>query len=320
MTTSSAGDRVRRSGDQRRNTHQEKPRGYGRVAEAPTITTYVHDAVGNLRGVELPDGTEIEYLVDGEGRRVGKKVDGVLVRGWLWSGKLRPVAELNAAGAVTKRFVYADGVNVPELMVTSGATYRLVKDHLGSVRRVVDVATGVVLQAIEYDAWGRVLSDTNPGAQPFGFVGGLYDADTGQVRFGAREYDAEIGRWLSKDPIRFAGGDSNIYAYVGNDPVNRSDPRGLDPEFCNNLWSGELDRCTTQCVEEANSQSTFDKLCEGLGLSEESESAAECIRKCGEAVTDELRRCYEPYHWPTNIDEPDWNGGPCYDWECVASR
>jgi uncharacterized protein RhaS with RHS repeats len=47
------------------------------------------------------------------------------------------------------------------------------------------------------------------------------------VRFGARDYDPEIGRWLSKDPILFAGGDTNLYGYVLNDPVNSIDPEGL---------------------------------------------------------------------------------------------
>jgi RHS repeat-associated protein len=55
----------------------------------------------------------------------------------------------------------------------------------------------------------------------------VYDADTKLVRFGARDYDAETGRWTSKDPIRFAGG-RNLYVYVANDPVNYRDPRGLD--------------------------------------------------------------------------------------------
>lgn len=63
--------------------------------------------------------------------------------------------------------------------------------------------------------------------QPFGFAGGLYDADTGLVRFGARDYDALTGRWTSKDPILFGGGQANLYAYVGNDPINRIDPSGL---------------------------------------------------------------------------------------------
>lgn len=78
-----------------------------------------------------------------------------------------------------------------------------------------------------YDEFGVVLRDTNPGFQPFGFAGGLYDSDTGLVRFGARDYDAVTGRWIQKDPILFGGGQANLYAYVENDPINRTDPNGL---------------------------------------------------------------------------------------------
>jgi len=63
----------------------------------------------------------------------------------------------------------------------------------------------------------------------FGFAGGLYDADTGLVRFGARDYDPVVGRWTSKDPILFAGGQANLYVYVGGDPINFIDPSGLFP-------------------------------------------------------------------------------------------
>ncbi len=104
--------------------------------------------------------------------------------------------------------------------------YRFVTDQLGSVRLVVLMGNGNIAQRIDYDAWGKVLLDTNPGFQPFGFAGGLYDPDTGLVRFGARDYDAEVGRWTSKDSIGFGGGDNNLYAYVLGDPVNRIDPDG----------------------------------------------------------------------------------------------
>ncbi|MFZ1827466.1 MAG: RHS repeat-associated core domain-containing protein [Candidatus Competibacteraceae bacterium] len=63
-----------------------------------------------------------------------------------------------------------------------------------------------------------MILDTNPGFQPFGFAGGLYDQDTGLVRFGARDYDPETGRWTAKDPILFAGGDANLFAYVAAIP------------------------------------------------------------------------------------------------------
>jgi RHS repeat-associated protein len=71
---------------------------------------------------------------------------------------------------------------------------------------------------MDYDEFGRVLLDTNPGFQPFGFAGGLYDPDTGLIRFGARDYDAEVGRWTAKDPLLFDGGDTNPYAR-GTGPV-----------------------------------------------------------------------------------------------------
>jgi RHS repeat-associated protein len=78
----------------------------------------------------------------------------------------------------------------------------------------------------------------SPGLQPFGYAGGLYDRDTGLVRFGARDYDPETGRWTAKDPIGFAGGDTNLYGYVANDPVNWVDPLGLQAwwDGANNQW------------------------------------------------------------------------------------
>jgi RHS repeat-associated protein len=57
--------------------------------------------------------------------------------------------------------------------------------------------------------------------------GGLYDFDTKLYRFGARDYDPTIGRWTAKDPIGFAGGDTNLYAYVGGNPMSYNDPSGL---------------------------------------------------------------------------------------------
>ena len=62
---------------------------------------------------------------------------------------------------------------------------------------------------------------------PFGFAGGLYDADTKLTRFCYRDYDAYTGKWTTKDPIGFSGGDSNLYGYVLGDPVNFVDPSGL---------------------------------------------------------------------------------------------
>lgn len=156
------------------------------------ITQYEYDVLGNLRKVVLPGGTTIDYLIDGQNRRIGKKVNGALVQGFLYQDHLKPVAEVDGSGSIVSRFVYATGVNVPDYLIKGGNTYRLIKDHLGSPRRVVDTASGAVAQQLDYDEFGNVLTDTNPGFQPFGFAGGVYDYDTNLMRFGARDYDPEI--------------------------------------------------------------------------------------------------------------------------------
>jgi RHS repeat-associated protein len=277
-------------------------------------TTYSYDSLGNLMGVWLPDGRVIEYVVDGLNRRVGKKVNGAVVEGFLYDGKLRPVAWLDGTGAVKATFVYSQpfltggslnltslltagryterllgsiglqgtydslnlprpyvpdwyridsqlpsasiadptaglGVNVPEYMTTSAGTFRILTDHLGSPMLVVDTTSGAVVQRMDYDSFGNVLADSAPGFQSFGFAGGLYDRDTGLVRFGARDYDPAVGRWTNKDPVLFVGGTTNLYEYAGNDPLNYADPTGLaschTKKDCYDAWKFNMMGCNT---------------------------------------------------------------------------
>ncbi len=196
-------------------------------------TSYQYDELGNLLHVALPDGTQIDYVIDGRNRRIGKKINGTLVQGFLYESDLRPIAELDGSNNVVSRFVYGTGVNVPEYMIKGGATCRIVTDHLGSPRLVVDVQSGAVTERLDYDEFGKVLLDTNPGLQPFGFAGGLHDADTALVRFGVRDYDPAVGRWTSKDPLRQGGGDLNFLAYVQDDPINKVGYSGAQDAFGN---------------------------------------------------------------------------------------
>jgi RHS repeat-associated protein len=212
-------------------------------------TSYSYDAFGNLASVTLPNSDVITYVADPENRRVQKKLNGVVQKSWLYKDALRPIAELDAANNVVSRFVYALGKNVPDYMIKAGVKYRLVTDQVGSVRLVVNAATGAVAQRLDYDEFGIVTSDTAPGFQPFGFAGGLYDPDTGLVRFGARDYDALTGRWTAKDPLYFSSGDSNLFVYVNNDAVNATDPTGRKTKPGPIIHHGQLVDCSDGDVD-----------------------------------------------------------------------
>ncbi|MEM6457363.1 MAG: RHS repeat protein, partial [Acidobacteriota bacterium] len=143
-------DRLRQYGD-RTFTYTDSGDLATQTQGAATVT-YDYDAFDGLRRVELPSGVVIDYVIDGARRRIGKKVGGVLVQGWLYQDRLNPIAELDGSGSVTARFVYGTRADAPDAMVKDDATYRIVADHLGSPRLVVVAATRTVAQALRYDA------------------------------------------------------------------------------------------------------------------------------------------------------------------------
>jgi RHS repeat-associated protein len=188
--------------------------------EGTDTTRYTYDLQGNLTRVDLPTGDVIEYLIDAQNRRIGKKVNGRWVQKLLYSTGLSPAAELDSVDGVVARFILGR-------MEKGGVTYRIITDHLGSVRLVVNASTGEISERIAYDEFGNVLEDTNPGLVPVGYAGGLWDCATRWVRFGTRDYDSRSARFTTKDLIGYAGGESNTYRYLNNEPVNRIDPYGL---------------------------------------------------------------------------------------------
>ncbi|MBN2179211.1 MAG: hypothetical protein JW743_07250 [Deltaproteobacteria bacterium] len=204
--------------------------------DAEEETLYDYSTRGELWGVTLPDGTNIDYVHDPLGRRIAKEVDGTITEKYLWQGLTRLLAVYDGNDNLMMRFEYADG-RMPYAMAKGGLTYYLTYDQLGSLRIIADTSGNVVKQ-IDYDSFGNIITDSNPAFDvPFGFAGGLFDKETGLIRFGYRDYDPEIGRWTAKDPILFAGGDTDLYGYCLNDPVNLIDSLGLK-QFEMRIWIG----------------------------------------------------------------------------------
>jgi RHS repeat-associated protein len=206
--------------------YQYNPDGYLMSrTDGTSVTSYTYSSRGELLKVTSPDGNVIEYVCDPLWRRIAKKVNGEFREKYLWQGMTRLLAVYDGSDNLLMRFEYADD-RVPVALTRGGAVYYLAHDQVGSLRAVVDGA-GNIVKRIDYDSFGNILYDSNPSfSMPFGFAGGLHDRDTGLVRFGFRDYDPDIGRWTAKDPIFFAGGDSDLYGYCVNDPIDLIDQEG----------------------------------------------------------------------------------------------
>ena len=196
---------------------------------------------------------------------------------------LNPVAELDASGNLVAQYVYATKPNVPDYVIKwpggVRTVYRILSDHLGSPLLAVDVATGEVAFEAEYGPFGQRTLLSPPDTEdwmPFGFAGGLYDQDTGLVRLGARDYDPMTGRWTTKDPIKFQGGQANLYVYVGGDPVNGIDPYGLSAN-CDLMCQLSVARNTLLCIHMAQICGTV-----GIGacLARDAVQRAFCYELC----------------------------------------
>ena len=186
--------------------------------------SYEYSSRGELLRADLIDGKIITYVHDPMGRRIARQVNGTTVEKYLWAGRTTLLAVYDGNDNLLQRYTYADA-RMPVSMMAGGATYYLLTDQVGTF------ACGCRFQRrhrqedrLRLASGTSSRTRTRPSAVPFGFAGGLHDRDTGLVRFGYRDYSPELGRFTAKDPIDFAGGDTNLYAYTMYDPVNFIDP------------------------------------------------------------------------------------------------
>jgi RHS repeat-associated protein len=168
-------------------------------------------------------------MLDSQSRRVGKRVNGIMTRMYIYQSQTQIAAELDGQGRLINRYVYGTKANSPDYVVSNDHVIKVVSDQVGTPRAFIDAVTGAIISKTHFDEFGiksKPAATSASELDSIGFAGGLFDADTGLTHFGAREYNAETGKWLSKDPIGFSGGDTNLYGYVANDPVNYIDPEG----------------------------------------------------------------------------------------------
>jgi RHS repeat-associated protein len=137
-------------------------------------------------------------------------------------------ADLSSANALQTRRLYMDAVDALFARISSGGTAAwYLTDRLGSVRDIANNTTGASIDHLDYDGFGNASETQSGNGDRFKFTGGEWDTETKLQRNGWRYFDPLSGRWISEDPIGFRAADQNLYRYVRNDPVNKTDPTGL---------------------------------------------------------------------------------------------
>ena len=189
--------------------------------------TYEWDAADRMVAINhrtgTAPGTRSEFTYDGLGRRVRiveRDATGAVTsdKRYVWSGMSLREERDSANSALNKKY-FGQGVEI------GTAKYFYTRDHLGSIREMVD-SSGNIKARYEYDPYGRRTKVSGTMDADFGFTGYFFHAPSGLCLAPYRTYDADTGRWLSRDPIGEQGG-LNLYGFAGNTPINEIDPLGL---------------------------------------------------------------------------------------------
>ena len=199
-----------------------------------------------INGMSAATST-ISYKYDAFNRRIEKNVNGVITRYVYDRGNIH--LEYDGNNKFQAKYVHSDNVDEPLRMERPENPYRNAKfpvqefyyhrDRLGNITEITDFE-GTVVQRYVYDAFGKIsIFDKDGNAitpesanylkSPYAFTGREYDPETGCYYYRNRYYCPGMARFISEDPIGFAGLDNNLYRYVFNNSVNFRDPGGNIP-------------------------------------------------------------------------------------------
>lgn len=179
-------------------------------------TTFAWDARNRLIGLSGP-GVTASFTYDAFGRRITKTVNGSTTE-YLYDG-LNVVQQIIDGVAVP----YLYSLRVDEPLVRSRTEFYLA-DGLGSVVGLTD-ASGALTARYSYEPFGKTTLELGTTTNPFQYTARELD-ETGLYYYRSRYYHPDLHRFISEDPVAFRGGDTNLYAYVMNNPVAFSDPTG----------------------------------------------------------------------------------------------
>ena len=195
------------------------------------------------------NGNNISYLYNADGLRSQKTVNGITTDYYYLNG----VLQAQKTGDEYIIYLYDENGSAYGMILKNGATeqyYYYLFNAQGDVIGIID-QNGTQVVTYEYSSWGELLSvtgamaDTLGKQNPIRYRGYYHDNETGFYLTGTRYYDPEIGRFINADGYVSTGQGvlgNNMFAYCGNNPVNRADPTGMFwkeiGDFFSKAWNG----------------------------------------------------------------------------------
>ena len=197
--------------------------------------TYSYNFRGQMTGAVEKNSADtvlaqVTYTYDALGNRIGMDENGTQT--WTLYDGCTPIMDFNRSGSLEMRYLNGPtGQLVDSVLAreSSGGTVAwYLPDRLGTVRDLIN-NSGAIIDHIDFSAFGTVLDQSDPseGDRMMGFEGMELDSVTGMNLAVYRVQDPGTGRWTSQDPMGFAGGEADLYQYVGGNAENFADPIGL---------------------------------------------------------------------------------------------
>ncbi len=185
------------------------------------VTTYVYYYENRLVQVVTPANI-VSFVYDPLGRHISKTTLSGTTK-YIHDG-VRVIQEEDESGTTLASYIHGIGLDEVLIMKRTGQDYYYSQDGLGSVTDLTDLSEDVV-DSFTYDAYG-LPSNLSTVGNPYLYTGREYESEIDMYFYRSRYYNHETGRFITTDPIGFAGG-NNLYNYVSNNPINSVDPFGL---------------------------------------------------------------------------------------------
>ncbi len=207
---------------------------------------YVYDPLNRLVRIENNGQTICSYIYDGQNRLI-RRTAGSDIEEYVYDGWQLVEVRQGISGPVKERFVYSDETDDLIAVKVNGQVYRVIYDPIGNVDSIID-GNNQLVESYQYNLNGEVtvldpnrqITTATPIIRVL-FMGRVYDSVSKLYQYRMRWYHPKFNIYITPDPLGFSAG-PNYYLLCDGDPVNLTDPTGLDPNDIRRILKAEYER------------------------------------------------------------------------------